>query len=589
MNVNSDPEVTPWLSLSTETGTHSANCAAALPVEMAQVQFLDNLLARCCARQVLFWSRQYRIPWRFLSCSLVNRWPMSLLCLFAVAVHRQGLHCLMVFCRIFRHFSHSVHLDISAHSSALDDEEFFVVEGSGWWGRRESDSQVFCHPNSLHAWWHIDKDIHKSCARPQQTLRTSHILGSVSPGLVSRFSHKSCLEVRAHKHKTQPPTPPPTPPQTSPHALPETCQLRHEAKGTLCHTCNERPALQADGDARASQELRQGAAFFPLCRDFMADSGGQPSEAAWRRRERRLLLDASARAADRPHGPGSCSPPQCWSEGKGGDAAERRPTGTEDRRQGRSKLRTPAYGHRRLLHQGSGQASSRSLGRRGVTAAGGTPQGTASRPSACPYWLERRESRWTPPRCASSLLWRCGGGKRRRRRLRRRPRSRRRSRRTRCSSKPLLRWSKRDSFSSATRRRGRGVFLGPLLSPRMAMLVVDIGSGTFLAGFSSSFVGRPELPGMMVGMDVKDSVMCCAGFAGCDAPRAVFSSVVARPEMLGIMPVWTRRTVFREIAATFVVDSCSGMCTAGFPGTFLLALDSFLLSAGPRCSASWPV
>ena len=33
--------------LATQKGTHSANCAAALTVEMAQVQFLDNLLARC--------------------------------------------------------------------------------------------------------------------------------------------------------------------------------------------------------------------------------------------------------------------------------------------------------------------------------------------------------------------------------------------------------------------------------------------------------------------------------------------------------------------------------------------------------------
>ena len=40
---------------------------------------------------------------------------------------------------------------MSAHFSALDDEEFFVVEGSGWRGRRESDSQVFCHLNSMHA------------------------------------------------------------------------------------------------------------------------------------------------------------------------------------------------------------------------------------------------------------------------------------------------------------------------------------------------------------------------------------------------------------------------------------------------------
>ena len=28
-------------------------------------------------------------------------------------------------------------MDVSAHFSALDDEEFFVIEGSGWWGRRE--------------------------------------------------------------------------------------------------------------------------------------------------------------------------------------------------------------------------------------------------------------------------------------------------------------------------------------------------------------------------------------------------------------------------------------------------------------------
>ena len=43
----------------------------------------------------------------------------------------------LVFCRFLRHFSHSVRMDVSAHFSALDDEEFFVVEGSGWRGRRE--------------------------------------------------------------------------------------------------------------------------------------------------------------------------------------------------------------------------------------------------------------------------------------------------------------------------------------------------------------------------------------------------------------------------------------------------------------------
>ena len=55
------------------------------------------------------------------------------------------------------HFSHSVQLDVSAHFSALDDEEFFVVEGSWWRGRRESDFQVFCSHNSVHALIHVEK------------------------------------------------------------------------------------------------------------------------------------------------------------------------------------------------------------------------------------------------------------------------------------------------------------------------------------------------------------------------------------------------------------------------------------------------
>ena len=66
------------------------------------------------------------------------------------SVHRQDVQGLS-FCRILRHFSHSVRMDVSAHFSALDGEEFFVVEGSGWRARRESDSQMFCHANSVHA------------------------------------------------------------------------------------------------------------------------------------------------------------------------------------------------------------------------------------------------------------------------------------------------------------------------------------------------------------------------------------------------------------------------------------------------------
>ena len=44
------------------------------------------------------------------------------------------------FCRILLHFSNSVRMDVSAHFSAVGDEEFFVVEGSEWRGRWESDS-----------------------------------------------------------------------------------------------------------------------------------------------------------------------------------------------------------------------------------------------------------------------------------------------------------------------------------------------------------------------------------------------------------------------------------------------------------------
>ena len=46
------------------------------------------------------------------------------------------------------HFSHlSRVFRAGAHFSALDGQQLLVVEGSGWWGRRESDSQVFCHLN----------------------------------------------------------------------------------------------------------------------------------------------------------------------------------------------------------------------------------------------------------------------------------------------------------------------------------------------------------------------------------------------------------------------------------------------------------
>ena len=47
-------------------------------------------------------------------------------------------------------FSHlSRVFQAGAHFSALDGQQLLGVEGSGWRGRRESDSQVFCHSNSV--------------------------------------------------------------------------------------------------------------------------------------------------------------------------------------------------------------------------------------------------------------------------------------------------------------------------------------------------------------------------------------------------------------------------------------------------------
>jgi len=38
------------------------------------------------------------------------------------------------------------------------------------------------------------------------------------------------------------------------------------------------------------------------------------------------------------------------------------------------------------------------------------------------------------------------------------------------------------------------------------------------------------------------SGMCKAGFAGDDAPRAVFPSIVGRPRHQGVMAVWDKKT-----------------------------------------------
>ena len=81
VNVNSDPEGT--LSLSTETGLHSAYCAADREDLTGTVLGLVVDAPVVVQRQVP-WFRRYRILYAVEIPQLQ----------FAVAVHRQGLHCL---------------------------------------------------------------------------------------------------------------------------------------------------------------------------------------------------------------------------------------------------------------------------------------------------------------------------------------------------------------------------------------------------------------------------------------------------------------------------------------------------------------
>ena len=75
-----------------------------------------------------------------------------------------------------------------------------------------------------------------------------------------------------------------------------------------------------------------------------------------------------------------------------------------------------------------------------------------------------------------------------------------------------------------------------------------------------------------------------AGFPG-DVPlRAVFPSVVARPEMSGITAGMDQKD-----NVALIVDSGSGMCKARFPGYDAPCVMFPSGVAKPRCSASWPV
>ena len=121
------------MSLSTETGLHSANCAADRE-DLTQVQFLVWFMRplMCSDRCRGSDSTEFRGDSAVAVCSCGSSTKSSL---------SKGL---------LLHFAAFFALRPSGREcpfSALDDEEFFVVEGSGWRGRRESDSQLFCHSN----------------------------------------------------------------------------------------------------------------------------------------------------------------------------------------------------------------------------------------------------------------------------------------------------------------------------------------------------------------------------------------------------------------------------------------------------------
>ena len=102
-----------------------------------------------------------------------------------------------------------------------------------------------------------------------------------------------------------------------------------------------------------------------------------------------------------------------------------------------------------------------------------------------------------------------------------------------------------------------------------------------------SVVVRPEMPCIMAGMDLKDrcSGICKAGIDGDNAPRAVFSSLVGRPRMLVFLADMDQED--SSLRALVVIPG-SGMCTAGFTGYAAPRAVSFVVIR-PRCSASWPV
>ena len=95
-----------------------------------------------------------------------------------------------------------------------------------------------------------------------------------------------------------------------------------------------------------------------------------------------------------------------------------------------------------------------------------------------------------------------------------------------------------------------------------------------------SIVGRPELPGITVGMD-------SCGFAGYDAPRVMFPS--SRRQVQDALHHGRYGPERTALIRALVVNRGSGMCKVGFTGDSAPRAVFPSLSSGPRCSASWPV
>ena len=103
-----------------------------------------------------------------------------------------------------------------------------------------------------------------------------------------------------------------------------------------------------------------------------------------------------------------------------------------------------------------------------------------------------------------------------------------------------------------------------------------------LQGWFSMFrcYGRPKMLGFMDVMDKKDSCdgLYKVGIVGDNAPRAVFSSVVGKPMMLGIMavngPVRQRLHLLRQCACIF--SAMIGLAV----DTWFVSLWSFLRAPG---------